>query len=122
MIQHVVENEFEVEHRRRTDIATVELMAALQAAGIRSILLKGPSVQRWLYADHETRHYWDIDLLVSPAELHRAEAVADSLGFEPLSSESMRILQESHHEKWYRPPRQRLRRAAPWLPRNPGER
>ena len=102
MIQHVVENEFEVEHRRRTDIATVELTAALKAAGIRSILLKGPSTKLWLYAEDESRHYWDIDLLVSPAELSHAESVAAGLGFEPLASESTRIQQESHHERWYR--------------------
>ena len=93
----------EAAHRRRSDSAAVELTAALEAAGIRSILLKGPSAQRWLYAEGETRHYWDIDLLVSPAELPRAEAVAAGLGFEPLSSESTRIQQESHHERWYRP-------------------
>lgn len=93
----------EAAHRRRSDSAAVELTAALEAAGIRSILLKGPSAQRWLYAKDETRHYWDIDLLVSPAELPRAEAVAAGLGFEPLSSESTRIQQESHHEKCYRP-------------------
>ena len=107
----------EAAHRRRSDSAAVELTAALEAAGIRSILLKGPSAQRWLYAEDETRHYWDIDLLVSPAELPRAEAVAAGLGFEPLSSDSTRIQQESHHEKVVPPPRQRLRRAAPWLPR-----
>ena len=93
----------EAAHRRRSDSAAVELTAALEAAGIRSILLKGPSAKRWLYAEDETRHYWDIDLLVSPAELPRAEAVAAGLGFEPLSSESTRIQQESHHERWYRP-------------------
>ena len=99
----MVEHDFEAKHRRRTDTATVELTAALEAAGIHSILLKGPSAQRWLYAEDETRHYWDIDLLVSPAELPRAEAVAAGLGFEPLPSESTRIQQESHHERWYRP-------------------
>ena len=72
----MVDNDFEVEHRRRTDIATIELTAALEAAGIRSILLKGPAIKLWLYAEDESRHYWDIDLLVSPAELPRAESVA----------------------------------------------
>ena len=92
----------EAGHRRRTDTATVELTAALEAAGVRSILLKGPATKRWLYAESENRHYWDIDLLVSPAELPRAESVAAGLGFEPLPSESTRIQQESHHERWYR--------------------
>ena len=92
----------EVEHRRRTDNATAELVAALDAAGICSILLKGPSIARWLYDDGEQRHYWDIDLLVSPVELSRAESITAALGFHPLASESTRIQRESHHERWYR--------------------
>src|SRR5436190_669168 len=43
--------------------------------GIRNILLKGPSVARWLYRDDERRIYGDIDLLVSPGEFQRAEAL-----------------------------------------------
>jgi putative nucleotidyltransferase-like protein len=97
------EHEFEVEHRRRSDSAAVEVTAALEAAGIRSILLKGPALKRWLYAEDEIRHYWDIDLLVSPEELPRAESVTAALGFEPLPTDSTRIQQESHHERWYRP-------------------
>ncbi len=93
----------EAAHRRRTDIAATELVAALESVGIRSILLKGPAIARWLYEEDENRHYWDIDLLVSPAELPRAESVTAGLGFQPLVSESTRIQRESHHERWYRP-------------------
>jgi Uncharacterised nucleotidyltransferase len=88
---------------RLNDIAAAELVAAIEAAGIASILLKGPSIARWLYAEGESRLYWDIDLLVSPAELFRAEAVTARFGFQPLVSESTRIQRESHHERWYRP-------------------
>ena len=70
--------------------------------GIRSILLKGPAIKRWLYAEGEGRHYWDIDLLVRPAELPRAESIAAGLGFEPLVSDQTRVQRESHHERWYR--------------------
>src|SRR5262245_48861728 len=94
--------EFEVEHRRRSDNATVEVTVALEAAGIHSLLLKGPGHKRWLYAEDEIRHYWDVDLLVSPGDVPRAESVTAGLGFEPLPSESTRIQQESHHERWYR--------------------
>jgi hypothetical protein len=89
-------------HRRGTDIATAELVTALEAVDIRSILLKGPSIGRWLYADGKERHYWDIDLLVPPGEMSRAESIAAGLGFQPLVSESTRIQRESHHERWYR--------------------
>jgi Uncharacterised nucleotidyltransferase len=87
---------------RLNDIAAAELVAAIEAAGIASILLKGPSIARWLYAEGESRLYWDIDLLVSPAELPRAEAITARLGFQPLVSEPTRIQRESHHERWYR--------------------
>ena len=90
-------------HQLRSDIAASELIAALEAAGIHSILLKGPAIARWLYGEGESRHYWDVDLLVSPAELPRAESVATGLGFQRLASESQRIQRESHHSRWYRP-------------------
>lgn len=83
-------------------MATVELAAALEGVGVRSILLKGPAFKRWLYAEGESRHYWDIDLLVPPAELARAESIAAGLGFEPLVSDLTRVQRESHHERWYR--------------------
>ena len=92
----------EAAHRHRSDLAAVELVAALEAVGIRSILLKGPAFKRWLYAEGEGRHYWDIDLLVPPAELPRAESIAAGLGFEPLVSDQTRVQRESHHERWYR--------------------
>jgi len=85
------------------DAVAPELVAALEAEGIHSILLKGATIARWLYMDGGTRHYWDIDLLVSPSELRRAEAVVGAIGFQPLVSEPTRIRQESHHERWYRP-------------------
>jgi putative nucleotidyltransferase-like protein len=93
---------FRVEHRRLTDTATVEIVHALESSSVPAILLKGPSIARWLYEDAEERHYWDIDLLVPPAELTRAESVTAGLGFEPLASEPTRIDRESHHERWYR--------------------
>ena len=83
-------------------MAAVELVAALEAVGMRSILLKGPAIKRWLYAEGESRHYWDIDLLVPPAELPRAESIAAGVGFEPLVSDQTRVQRESHHERWYR--------------------
>jgi hypothetical protein len=94
---------FEEAQRRRNDVAAVEIIEALEASGIRSVLLKGPAIARWLYAEDETRHYWDVDLLVPPGELPRAESVVAGLGFEWLVDESSRIQRESHHERWYRP-------------------
>jgi hypothetical protein len=52
----------------------------MQDVGIPTILLKGPSIARWLYPSGG-RAYVDTDLLVPAYELSSAEAVLRSLGF-----------------------------------------
>jgi hypothetical protein len=63
------------------DFVTAEVVGALRAAGVRSILLRGPAIMRWLYGEGEPRPYRDIDLLVDPAARADAEAVLGGLGF-----------------------------------------
>lgn len=66
---------------RRIDLVSAECVRALGAAGIPSLLLKGPTTARWLYRDGVPRPYCDSDLLV-PAERHAdAEEVLAGLGF-----------------------------------------
>lgn len=65
------------------DRVTAEVVAAFGAAGIRSILLKGPSIARWLYPDGG-RTYGDTDLLVPAAAFGRAQSVLGELGFADL--------------------------------------
>ncbi len=55
----------------------------MQDAGIPTILLKGPSIARWLYPSGG-RTYVDTDLLVPAGEFSRAETVLRSLGFTEL--------------------------------------
>lgn len=55
----------------------------MQDADVPAILLKGPSIARWLYPSGG-RTYVDTDLLVPARELSRAEAVLRSLGFTQL--------------------------------------
>jgi Uncharacterised nucleotidyltransferase len=55
----------------------------MQDAGIPAILLKGPSIARWLYPSGG-RSYVDTDLLVPAGELNRAEEALRSLGFTEL--------------------------------------
>lgn len=62
------------------DRATARVVTALRDEGVRSILLKGPVLADWLYAD-SPRAYLDADLLVAPADVSRAEAVLDGLGY-----------------------------------------
>jgi Uncharacterised nucleotidyltransferase len=64
----------------RINRATAELVSALANQGIRSMLLKGPTTGRVLYLGEE-RSYTDIDLLVEPSAMDRAEATAIRLGY-----------------------------------------
>jgi hypothetical protein len=64
------------------DWVAAQTVTALGARGVRPILLKGPPIARWLYADDPAeRLYEDVDLLVGPGELNDAEAVLGELGF-----------------------------------------
>ena len=67
---------------RSVDKVTLEVMTALNVAGVRSLLLKGPAISRWLYDGDEERGYGDTDLLVSPASLDRASDTLKERGFE----------------------------------------
>jgi len=64
------------------DSVTVEVASALEANGIRCILLKGPTIATWLYGSGEVRPYCDTDLLVNPDQLDRAGGVLSDLGFD----------------------------------------
>jgi hypothetical protein len=63
------------------DVVTADVVGAMNTAGVRTILLKGPALAQWLYEDGAPRPYLDIDLLVAPGDAGRAEAVLIGLGF-----------------------------------------
>jgi hypothetical protein len=48
----------------RVDLVTAAVVSDLRKSGVRPILLKGPSIAAWLYADGTPRPYRDTDLLV----------------------------------------------------------
>jgi hypothetical protein len=84
------------------DGTTVEIVATLRAEGIRAILLKGAATAHWLYADPLQRPYWDIDLLVSPADFAPAEAVLARRGFD-VALATTRAAEKSYNERhWFR--------------------
>jgi hypothetical protein len=66
----------------RIDALTAEVVTALRGVGVRALLLKGPSIARWLYNVGE-RAYVDCDLLVAPRDRASAERVLGRLGFRP---------------------------------------
>src|SRR5207248_1785857 len=64
------------------DVTTGEVTTAFRHANIRSVLLKGPTIARWLYEHVAMRPYVDSDLLIAVGDLDRAEEVLAALGFE----------------------------------------
>ena len=70
----------------KVDVITAEVVAALHESGVPAVLLKGPSIARWLYDDHE-RAYQDTDLLISARDRDEAERTITGLGFEARTEE-----------------------------------
>jgi hypothetical protein len=64
----------------RIDSAIGEVVRALRAASIDSVVLKGPTFADWYPAD-STRTYLDGDIWVPPTSVARAEEVLVNLGF-----------------------------------------
>jgi hypothetical protein len=63
------------------DLTAVEVGRALADADVGCILVRGPSLARWLYPGNESRNYIDVDLLVSPEGFAKAERKLEALGF-----------------------------------------
>jgi hypothetical protein len=85
------------------DAAAGELASDLQRAELRSILLKGPTLARWLYDDDALRSYVDVDLLVPHDEVDAASKVLSASGF-TLSLEEVSLPhgRRPHAETWVR--------------------
>jgi Uncharacterised nucleotidyltransferase len=67
------------------DVVTAEVVRALATDGIRSIVLKGPSLREWLYGDGGVRDYGDTDILLAPSDLNSARTVLERIGFTSVS-------------------------------------
>jgi hypothetical protein len=85
------------------DRATAHVMTSLTADGVRSILLKGPALTRWLYREDEWRSYVDCDLLVSPEDVRRAEQTLERLGFQREGLHSIRHDWDRYADSWRGP-------------------
>jgi hypothetical protein len=57
------------------------LLAALNRAGVASLVLKGPALAARLYGDPSARTYRDLDLLVEPARRRTAARVLGEQGY-----------------------------------------
>jgi hypothetical protein len=63
------------------ELATLRIAAALEASGIANVPLKGPVLARALHGDPGMRFSRDIDVLVARADLWRAAAALEPLGW-----------------------------------------
>ena len=72
-------------HARRwgaaIELASLEILDRLTAAGIRALPLKGSLLARELYGDVGARTSVDVDVLVAPENLHDAVGVLSGLGW-----------------------------------------
>jgi hypothetical protein len=87
-----------VRHREASQAHTttlLEMVAALEGAGIRTVALKGAVLAHDLYPSPALRPRRDIDLLVSEADALRAVDVLRSLGFDDTPVQSGRA--RHHH-------------------------
>ena len=61
--------------------ASAEAVATLRNTGITALLIKGPPQQAWLAPAGFPRASVDVDLLVDPSDVSRAEATLSALGY-----------------------------------------
>ena len=83
------------------DRATAQAVAAFRDAGVRSIVLKGPSFDAWLYDSGEPRLYGDIDLLIPEGDGQRAAQALETLGYRQRSEREPEGVVE-HATVWVR--------------------
>ena len=83
------------------DGLTAEVVRAFKRAGVDSILLKGPAIERLLYTA-EPRAYVDADLLVPPDAIEQAERLLAAAGFEEGPISRLPELGLPHARPWIR--------------------
>lgn len=86
-----------------TDRTTRAVIDELEKAGIRVLLLKGPSTTRWLYPPHRQRGYADTDVLLHLADRSRASEVLLGLGFKAPLAGASPVEQGDHSDTFIAP-------------------
>jgi hypothetical protein len=85
------------------DLTAAEVGTALAEADVSCILVRGPSLTRWLYPQNQSRNYIDVDLLVAPDRFATAERALESLGFAHVPTMMQRSDDRPVHARtWYR--------------------
>jgi hypothetical protein len=73
------------------------VLDALEAAGIRAAVLKGPALVERLYPDPSLRCSLDLDILVADADTDRAAAALEPHGYAAEAGPSARYARRHHH-------------------------
>lgn len=76
------------------------LWTTFRAEGVDMLVIKGPVLARWLYEDGEERPFNDLDVVVSPAQLHRAERALRGLGYVNNYDGRSPDFREAHADGW----------------------
>lgn len=79
------------------DALTAKVVELFADAGLPSVLLRGAAIVDWLYSP-STRTYTDVDLLVRPRDVIRAEAILARAGFRLLPLPPL----DEHARTWVR--------------------
>jgi hypothetical protein len=89
--------------RNRTALAQLaEATAALRAAGVPTLVLKGAHLAYTMYGDPGLRPMSDVDLLVPAADGERAEVVLHALGYEAWAGASRDYARHHHRSPLYK--------------------
>lgn len=82
------------------ELLHAEVAWHLAQRGVRTIVIKGPSISEWLYALEEARESADVDLLISPDDLQRAHDQLVEMGFMKAFTDT-RPGETAHHAENY---------------------
>lgn len=88
--------------RLASDAATAEVVEAMRARGVRTLLFKGPVLESWLYQAGSERRYGDIDLLVAPNYFASAERALAEMGFQMTLAGGRQLELSDHEHEWRR--------------------
>jgi hypothetical protein len=78
------------------DARSAEVISLLRRGGVPCVLLKGPTLKRWLYPA-EPRSYRDVDILVPPDRLQRVGELLAGFGYEASPYDGPTSHAECHH-------------------------
>lgn len=79
----------------------IKIVEALGAAKIPALPLKGVCLAALYFGDIAARHTGDIDILVAPADLARANGVMRELGYLRVSNQTRVVMHEPFDENMY---------------------